>query len=286
MVAIERIERSVEADWSGTRLLYESAPATYRDHPMSAYSFAIAYRPIERVWWRLGTGSSRSSALEVGSVSLYGEEDFIFAPAAQGYHCLMVSLEKGFLERTALAMGAVPPHGVRPVHFGRDPELASIADLMRGELTRGEAGGAVYRESLLTLFGVHLLRRYADSAAPDLSPASGLSPARARQVLDHMHEHLARPLSLEELASVACLSPYHFLRSFRAMFGCPPHRYLTRLRMERARALLSRSSVPVSEVARNVGYASPSHFALHFRRHLGVTPTTFRKIAAEPGNIR
>lgn len=107
---------------------------------MSAYSFAIAYRPIERVWWRLGVGTSRSSPLEFGSVSVYGEEDFVFAPAPEGYHCLMVSLEKGFLERTALAMGALPPGGVRPVHFGRDPELASIADLMRAELTRGGAG--------------------------------------------------------------------------------------------------------------------------------------------------
>lgn len=105
----------------------------------------------------------------------------------------------------------------------------------------------------------------------------------------YLLEHLAEPLDLTRLSRAVALSPSYLSRLFRAHVGEPPHRYLTRLRLELAQELLRTSSLSVARIAARTGFATPSHFVASFRAHLGTTPGRYRRTlqsggAASPGS--
>lgn len=95
----------------------------------------------------------------------------------------------------------------------------------------------------------------------------------ARRVID---ERFAEPLTVEEIAQAAGISPYHFIRLFRRAFGCTPGRYLRERRLTRARQLLASSDLPVTEVCFAVGFESLGSFCTLFRRSHGDTPAAYR----------
>jgi len=92
-----------------------------------------------------------------------------------------------------------------------------------------------------------------------------------------LHEQFADHLDLEQVARVACLSPHHFHRLFRAAFGRTPHSYLTELRFERAATLLARTDQPVTAICFAVGFESLGSFSALFHRRTGLSPSAFRK---------
>jgi AraC family transcriptional regulator len=95
-------------------------------------------------------------------------------------------------------------------------------------------------------------------------------------VLDHIEAHLARNLTLGELARQAGLSAFHFARSFKAAVGRSPHAYLNDRRIERARTLLARSEPSLVEIALSCGYSSQSHLTRAFKLATGMTPGAYR----------
>ena len=99
---------------------------------------------------------------------------------------------------------------------------------------------------------------------------------RLLRARDAIHFRYAEPLRLDELAREAALSPFHFLRLFRHAFGETPHQYLTRVRIEKAKALLLRGGA-VTEVCLDVGFSSLGSFSALFARRVGAPPTAFRR---------
>jgi AraC family transcriptional regulator len=96
-------------------------------------------------------------------------------------------------------------------------------------------------------------------------------------VVDYMHLHLQDDIDLAELAKLANMSKFHFLRLFAQATGATPHRYLVRLRLQRAATMLRDTRQTILQVAEACGYRSPGHFAGAFRRQYGVSPTEFRR---------
>ncbi|MBO0856988.1 MAG: helix-turn-helix transcriptional regulator [Chloracidobacterium sp.] len=85
------------------------------------------------------------------------------------------------------------------------------------------------------------------------------------------------PITIDEMARVACLSTNHFLRTFRQAFRQTPHQFLTARRMERARDLLLHTDLTVTEICLSVGFESPGSFSSLFRRKVGSSPERFRR---------
>ena len=104
------------------------------------------------------------------------------------------------------------------------------------------------------------------------------------QRLHHAHDVLQscydEPLTIERLARHACLSPFHFLRAYKALFGRTPLQALQARRCEVAHHLLTRTRAPVADVCRAVGFTSPPSFARLFRRTYGLSPSQVRKIGS------
>src|SRR6266853_3843414 len=100
---------------------------------------------------------------------------------------------------------------------------------------------------------------------------------RVLRVLLHIQRNLDRPLELEELASVACFSPFHFHRIFRGIVGESVMEYVRRLRLEQAAQKLRFSDSPVIDVALDAGYESHEAFTRAFSARFGLSPSSFRK---------
>lgn len=100
---------------------------------------------------------------------------------------------------------------------------------------------------------------------------------RLRRVRERMAADAGAALDLEEMARAACFSKFHFLRLFRQAYGVTPARYLSQLRLERARTLLEESDRSVTEICLDVGFESLPSFSCAFRRHTGHSPLRYRR---------
>lgn len=112
--------------------------------------------------------------------------------------------------------------------------------------------------------------------APHSPARGGLPPGAMRRVREHVEVHFSESMDLVELAAVAGLSMHHFARAFKQSTGVTPHHYLVHRRIERAQEMLTRSELPLSEIALAAGFSDQSHLARHFRQMLGMTPGQFR----------
>lgn len=98
---------------------------------------------------------------------------------------------------------------------------------------------------------------------------------RARDLIDREY---ARPLDVPELARRALMSPSHFARRFRAVYGETPYSYLMTRRIERAQELLRRGELSVTEVCLAVGCTSLGSFSTRFTEIVGLTPSAYRAL--------
>jgi AraC-like DNA-binding protein len=114
--------------------------------------------------------------------------------------------------------------------------------------------------------------------------------AHLRRARDLIDREFARPLDVAALARAALMSPAHFSRRFRATYGETPYAYLTTRRIERAKALLRRGDLSVTEVCMAVGCTSLGSFSARFTQLVGEAPTAYRArdhgaLASVPGCI-
>ncbi|MAN58022.1 MAG: hypothetical protein CMI50_16395 [Paracoccus sp.] len=131
--------------------------------------------------------------------------------------------------------------------------------------------------------GCEILAELCRSAGAPLAPAKGgLAPWAKRRCLDLMHARLAEDISLDELAAETQLSSFHFARMFKQSLGVPPRLYLTRLRVEKACALLERSDLSITQIALEVGYSSNQVLARVFLQHMHLSPSDYRRAVRDP----
>ena len=102
---------------------------------------------------------------------------------------------------------------------------------------------------------------------------------RLYRARDYIHASLHSRLTINDMAAIACISRYHFLRAFKQLLGLTPYHYLTQTRLERAQFLLSHTNHPITEICFEVGFESLGSFSTLFRRYTGRSPRDYRKTA-------
>lgn len=225
---------------------------------------------------------SESGELDEGAALLAAPGDDVSAAFAGAAEFVLVQLSPLFVTDCAARAGLARADMVvtfRERAVRGDVRLARLARDLAEELREEAAGQGLVVGALVEQALVQLLRRYANlrrSAHLELSRA-GLVDRRIRLAVELMHAHMHRDLALEEIASAAHLSPFHFARLFKKLTGATPHAYLASVRAARAQALLAETDLPVTEVGARVGYMSSSHFAHAFRQATGLSPRAYRK---------
>lgn len=158
-----------------------------------------------------------------------------------------------------------------------DPLLYHICLALRADLERDKTGDGFYADSMATAMSAHLLRHYA-TRKHILPEHNGLSKRRLMQATEYISDNLTDNLSLIAMANELNMSQYYFWRLFKQSTGMTPHQYVVQQRVERAKLLLRRPELTVTDIAGMCGFANQSHFARQFRSRTGVSPQQFRKI--------
>lgn len=109
-----------------------------------------------------------------------------------------------------------------------------------------------------------------------MTPAELDELAHLRRARDFMDREFARPIGVADVARVALMSPAHFTRRFRAAYGETPHGHLMMRRIERAKLLLRRRELSVTDVCLAVGCTSLGSFSARFTQVVGESPTAYR----------
>jgi AraC family transcriptional regulator len=102
---------------------------------------------------------------------------------------------------------------------------------------------------------------------------------RLSRSLDYIHANIGAKIDLQDLAETSCLSKFHFLRLFKLAYGLSPYQFIQDLRLEKARILLSQTSVPVADLAYSLGFVNPQSFSRLFFQRLGLYPSKYREQA-------
>jgi AraC family transcriptional regulator len=159
---------------------------------------------------------------------------------------------------------------------GRDEALANLCFACAEMLSARTPGKCGRVADLTRLFSTYLAEKYIAAAAEKPDFHSGLPIWQLRKVEDYVRKHLAEEISVERLAGLVDLSPFHFSRVFKLATGMTPLQFATRERITYAQQLIRETSRSLIEIGIEVGYSNPSHFAKVFRKVVGVTPTEFR----------
>jgi AraC-like DNA-binding protein len=156
------------------------------------------------------------------------------------------------------------------------------AALLRSAHRAAELGDRLASSSLLTAALARLLTAHARVGAVVTPGPVRQSPASIGALCELLHERLADPPSLSELAAMTGRSQFAVLRAFRAETGLPPHAYVNQVRVRRARTLLDQGVAP-ADVAMTTGFADQAHLTRHFKRVVGVPPGAYQRERLQAG---
>lgn len=181
---------------------------------------------------------------------------------------------RGFVKRVVYLDRHVFDNSLIGAAVDRPSLQDPLLRLRVGQLHRALAHPAdsLEAESRLALITERLRRQLRPARGTAQPPADGLA-AQLRELLD---AKLVEGVTLTEAATLLHAHPTHLVRAFTLRFGLPPHRYLTGRRIEAARNLLL-AGAPLAETAVRAGFYDQAHLSRHFRRYVGVSPSSYRQ---------
>jgi AraC family transcriptional regulator len=176
------------------------------------------------------------------------------------------------VERFFAAVEAVYPGKTDKVNvidfFGRDDALAHLcfacAEILDSSVPEQSKRVAALAQHL----AAHLVEQYTHVGSQKQEFRGGLPIRQLRKVEDYVGEHLAKELSVQALAELVELSPFHFSRVSKDTTSTTPMQFVTQQRITRAQQLIRETSRSLTEIGIEVGYSNPSHFGKVFRKWL------------------
>jgi AraC family transcriptional regulator len=231
---------------------------------------------------RTGSGFCQEAVPKAGAIWLsparFAKEVAITAPIPQTIHVYLPTTLFDRLKDDFNLPGA-PAHSIRHAFGIGDDVIDQVGRSILSELTTETAASRVYVESASLALAARLLQKHCDSSAcaPIETSTNSLDHTRLRRVLDYIDANFDNDISLENLAGIAGYSAFHFARKFTRAMGIPPHRYISRMRLEHAMAELVAGKLPLAEIALNAQFSSQASFTRAFHRATGMTPKEYRR---------
>ncbi|MET0981430.1 MAG: AraC family transcriptional regulator [Telluria sp.] len=235
-----------------------------------------------QVSWRTGKQTFQRN-WKYGDYTFVGKDFEICNVSVEGDHgglAIEIPFAEMDMRMQNFSFARCPPLGSLPPHlYGEDAHLLNMALSIRDEIGRGCPCGQLFAESMSLALLTHFYGNHCSRRPQRRRQGDGLPPARLKLVEEYIRANLGSNISLAELAALAHVGPSQFSRIFSVATGLPPHRYVMHARIARARTLLKSSYRSVTDVALELGFASPSHFSYAFRKLTGSSPREFSQLS-------
>ena len=210
-----------------------------------------------------------------GSLMLLPAEVPINAHLDKVHNSISFNLTQELLSRNAMEMWDDDRVELIPSFPIHDPLINQMAEALRRNEKTNADGCQIYAKTMANALAVHLLQNFSTRSHTALPRTEALASKKLKRVLDYINDHLEQKIEIEELATLAQLSQYHFSRVFKESTGLSPHQYVIQQRVEKAKQLLSQRTMTISEVALASGFTHQSHLNRHFKGLLNITPKEF-----------
>ncbi|MBY0562498.1 AraC family transcriptional regulator [Hyphomicrobium sp.] len=281
---------------NGRRIPFFAGPAlSSADSPWAGYYFEEAngrLEPLPSHSWPKTTllyvtggcgslnwkhrGIWRKDAVRRGTVSIIRRDVEIQSAVPTAATPMMVlQLDNSKLQHLAPDNVIAIDNFLETAQVASDVRLAMLLAAMCEEVREGCPSGRLFGESISLALLAYLAARYASASHVNQREAS-LSPAQKSCLVNYIQENLTSNISVTELAGLLQMSPSHFTRVFKAVFGVTPYRFVMRERIEGAKGMLATTKLSASQISSVYGFSSQSHFAKVFREVTGVTPKQYK----------
>jgi AraC family transcriptional regulator len=220
-------------------------------------------------------GGSRSTLTDL-------RDKLTFAPigsSVEGWNCFKGRVSSVFAVHLAPRISdhyANDISNVPPSLYFENNNLKATLQKLESVLDGSGINDRAYAETL----GLLLLWELRHAAAPQsqLKPIrGGLTALQLRRVKEFIDAHISKGIGIPELASLAGLSQFHFIRAFKHSVGLSPHQYVLSKRISVAKEMLSKRDLSIADVAVAVGFSDAAQLNRVFRKLIGVTPTVYRR---------
>lgn len=268
---------SYQANWKDLNLEYHLQPAYESpEHYASHYTVAIRLKSqlgLER-WLGERHKSENCVSGDVVVIPPYTTHRAVTTEKSE-----FIALTLNAQTVSTVAYESVNADTVEVIpHFSKsDPLIYQIGLALKAALESDGQGSRLYAESMTTALSAHLLQHYSGRKHTIHEYDGGLPKHKLQQVIEFIIDHLCEDLLLKTMAEEVGMSQYHFARLFKQSTGLSPYQYVIYCRIERAKILLLKSQLKISEVSSSVGFNDQSQLTRHFKRLLGVTPKQIRK---------
>ncbi len=272
---------SILASGPGWRVSDVVCTADVGDRPFEEQHPSFCVAAVTRGTFRYG--ASLGAAIMAPGALLLGNPGTCYECGhdhSAGDRCLSFHFSPDYMEAVIADVPGAKRLGFRTPRLPPQAALAPLLADTEAARDGGEIGA--FEELGLRLAGAAIALT-ADDGRRDRTP-SRRDEKRVSEALLRIEADADRAISIDELASATATSPFHFLRSFRAVAGMTPYQYLLRTRLQRAALRLRASDEAVSAIAFDAGFGDLSTFNRRFRRIMGATPSAYRRQAwAEAG---
>ena len=190
----------------------------------------------------------------------------------------LLCLDPTYIAKIAYESIGVERVEILPYFAMPDPLIYQFCLELTSELELGESSSRLYVDSLVTALSIHLIRKYSAKKQVIRDYTDGLSKSKLQRSISYINEHLTGDLSLKAIALEIEMSPHYFTSLFKQSTGMSAYQYVIHCRIERAKHLLSKQDLSVTEVSQQVGFESQSHFTNVFRKHTNTTPKMYQRL--------
>jgi AraC family transcriptional regulator len=248
----------------------------------SAYLIGLQLRDCPDHGLLLDGERAATQPLSVGDALIYDLRRHPVAEFPLPFHALYFYLPRATFDEVADEAG-VPRIGELRYQPGvgvADPVLWNMGAALLPSFDFPERSSRLLVDHILRAACTHVAHAY--GGMPSQAPRrGGLAPWQERRAKELLSANIDGAISLAQLAQECDLSISHFARAFRRSTGMPPHGWLLARRVERAKELLSGSSLSLSELALAAGFADQSHLTRSFKRQVGATPGSWRRMCRD-----
>jgi AraC-like DNA-binding protein len=252
--------------------------------PEHAYLVSLQLRDVGHAELLTAKRLSAKGPMPQGSVTIVHLNDEPRFNLVSSFDSLVFYIPEILFDELADESGVPRISGFSLQYATLDPIMRQLGCALLPALENAQRPGKLFFDHLALAMFSHLATAYGEMGAATKRAGRGLSPSQERLAKELLAAKLTDEPSIAEIARECGLPVGRFVRAFRQTTGAPPYRWLRGIRVERAKLLLFNSSLSLSQIAYECGFADQSHLTRVFAESIGLTPGAWRR--ARRGSTR